>query len=153
LEWPKGFLYYFLNILVGQWSKCIFLNTASWTGLMVVSYCFSLKKPSISFFKNWKVVLLVLQILRHFFSGRSRLDTNILIEIISKGVRNYEWKFFQIGSFFTLLEFLSPLRKLIKLWEIIQNSTLWFTLSQSNCFGIFLLKIWMFLHIFVLIFI
>jgi hypothetical protein len=45
----------------------------------------------------------------HFFI-RSRLDATILTEIISKYIINYEFKYFQINSFFVLVRFLSLLK-------------------------------------------
>jgi hypothetical protein len=79
--------------------------------------------PFLFFLQKIKGALLTLQNLRRFF-GRSKLDVTILPIIIPKGVINYELKFFQIDSFLALLEFLSALRKLIKLGGILQNSNL-----------------------------
>jgi hypothetical protein len=49
------------------------------------------------------------------FYESSRLDATILTRIISKGATNSKLKFFQVNSFLSLLEFLNPLRNLIKL--------------------------------------
>jgi hypothetical protein len=50
-----------------------------------------------------------------FLGGRIRLDATILTRITSKGAAKFKLKFFQIDSFLTLLEFLNPLIRLIKL--------------------------------------
>jgi hypothetical protein len=68
-----------------------------------------------SFIKKTKGALLDLQNSRNLFYESSRLDATILTRMISKGATNSKLKFFQVNSFLSLLEFLNPLRNLIKL--------------------------------------
>jgi hypothetical protein len=75
----------------------------------ILSFCVLFKKY-IS-----KGPLLSLHNLSYFFGERSRLYATIFIGIILKGSTNFELKFFQVYSFLILLEFLSSLRKLVKL--------------------------------------
>jgi hypothetical protein len=68
-----------------------------------------------SFIKKTKGALLDLQNSRNLFNESSILDVTILTGIITKGATNSKLKFFEVDSFLSLLEFLNPLRNLIKL--------------------------------------
>jgi hypothetical protein len=83
------------------------------TTLACLTLFFNSHPPSIPFSKQG--TLIGLHNPHRFFCGSLILDGTILTRIISKCVTNLELKFFQVDSFLVFLEFLSPLRKLVKL--------------------------------------